>query len=277
MAFLGCGWSLADNTLGKKKVFGVELRWESENAEADTILTKKIEQYQSEFTQSMDPDCRWRKPVNGICENNFPEQTKELEKIAEVIKKETLGVYEILHKGKDGIVRRDFDGLSQGFFINRLKGEIKLPWMADFAGDIFVHPLIKPTKNLIVGDPLIEAVTYATVDMPGGGWMIASAGRALGAKLRNPNQTKEEEAPKEDFQKIIVFAEPNFDGARVDAWATAIVAGGKPVLEHLWTLKDYEGKWGYFGLTSESKPVWSNNLKFRERDGVRTVIVPAWK
>lgn len=268
---------MAQNTLGQKKVFGVSLRWESESKEVDQALTKKIEQYQSEFAESMDPDCRWRKPVNGVCPNRFPEQTKELEKIAEVIKKETQGVYEILHKGKDGMVRRDFDGLSQGFFINKLKGEIKFPFLADFAGDIFVHPLIKPSKNLIVGDPLIEAVTYATVDMPGGGWMIASAGRALGAKLRNPNQPDVGDAPKEDFQKIVVFAEPSFDGARVDAWATAIVAGGKPVLEHLWTLKEYEGKWGYFGLTSDSKPVWSSNLKFRDQDGVRTVTVPNWK
>ena len=273
--------SAAPNALGERKVFGVSLRWESESKEVDAALTEKIKKYESEFRESMDPDCRWRKrEKNGECRNRFSEQTKQLEAIAEVIKKETLGVYEITHKGKDGITRRDFDGLSQGYFLNKLKGEVKDPWMADFAGDIFVAPKLKTSKPLTVGDPLIASVNYATVDMPGGGWMIMSAGRALGAKLRNPKSDKPDDvdgAPKEDYQLIVVFARPDFDGARVDAWATAIVAGGKEVLEHLWQIKDYQDQWAYFGFTADSIPFQSKNVEFSEKDGKRTVKIPFWK
>jgi hypothetical protein len=238
-------------------VFGVDFRWETPSSEVQDRLSENATSLQKEYSISMDPDCIWRVKNGNKCENPFATETQSLEKFTDDIKKETLGYFDIRWNDKAHGVRRDFSGISEGFILERLARVASGPWLGDFAGDIFFSGDFVPTRPITIADPLTDRGPYAKVEMTSG-WMISSSSRILGAKMRNPIDP--ESSWKEDFQRVIFFAGPNFNGTRLDAWTTGAVVGGWKVLNHLWDLKPYKGQWAYFFFDSAGRPGCSSNL-----------------
>ena len=241
---------------GKARIFGVSLWWETPSAEAQTWLEGEVLRLSREFSMSMDPDCIWRSRDGG-CVQAHAEQTATLESLADEIGVETLGYFDIRSVGPDGQIRRDFAGISQGYFLETLARQAKAPWLGNFAGDIYVSGGFKPELPIAITDPLAPRLPYAKIELKAG-WAIASTGRGLGAKIRNPNASHEW---TDDYQRVVLFAQRDFNGARLDAWSTALMAGGEKLMAHLWQLEKYRGQWGYFLFDENGKPSCSANVE----------------
>ena len=250
-----------------KKVFGVPWRLESPRSDTFNRISQKAENLEEVFKYAMDPDCRWIKPIAGKCLNPQEDQTKKLEELAQILKVETLNFYDIRHSGK-----RDFDGLSQGYFLESIKEDEHDPWLIDFAGDIYFNGGFTPQKTFSIADPLNEKVSFAKVAFTHGGFMIASSSRLLGANMYNPVSANKKW--QEDFQKIVLFGDTHFNGARLDAWATALIVGGERLLNHLWKLERYKGMWGYLYFNKNGEAICSENLKCDFEKSERLVEVP---
>lgn len=252
-------------------IFGVDLRLETPNSEIHNELKENTLRLGKILKEAIDPDCLYRKKTQSICVNNFPQITSKLEKMAEEIKKETKGFFEIRIKNKENTFKRDFAGLSQGFFLDELKKNSSKKWLGDFAGDIFFSGGFKTSRKLSIADPIFEAIDFAEVEMERG-WMLASTSRNFGGKMRNPinNQKKWQE----DFQRLILFAKPDFSGTRLDAWSTAIMAGGRELLINLWQLKKYRKQWAFLYFDKNGETHCSPNLICHFNKKARLVKFP---
>ncbi len=259
------------NAALERQVFGCSLRWEALNPYTLNGLTRIVDQVETEYTISHDPDCIWRPQKNNKCENQWPEQTKEVESLAEVVKAETLGYFDVKMVGKTGTSQRDFGGISQGFVLEKMYQKFKGPWLGDFSGDIFLTGGFTPSKSLTITDPLIDRGTYATVKMHSG-WMLSSSSKLVGAKMRNPVDPNQ----KEEYLRIVVFAKKEFNGGRLDAWKTGIQVGGHKVLDYLWSLPTYRGQWAYmyFGVNGDVK--CSPNLKCNLKNPDNRLVTTLW-
>jgi len=249
-----------------KKVFGVPLRAETPSKVSANIITHKIAKYEEMNRFAMDPDCMWRPRLSGICQNPYAQETKNLEIYAAKLKTETLGNFDINERGN-----RDFAGLSQGHLLESLKNELSEDWLVDFAGDIYFSGGFKPDKSFTIADPLNESLKFSEVFFTKSGYMIAASSRELGADMRNP---KTKTAWREEFQKIVLFSDATFDGARLDAWSTALIAGGKSLLEHLWQRPEFKDHWGYLYFNRQGEAVCSPNLNCEITKKPRKVFLP---
>ena len=262
------------------KAFGVRLRTETVDHPIHESLKSTIETEIPKYQISMDPDCRWRKPKDGICENPEAQETAKIEAFAELMAKETLGFYNFRQRDGTGRVKRDFDGLSQGYFIEAVKAMTVRPWLMDFAGDIYFSGGFEPEFPFTIPNPFLERLPnikpYAQVKMASG-FMLASTGRPLGASIRG--EVNDPDRVDDDIHRVILFASPKFDGGRLDAWDTAIIAGGPKVVTHLETLLEFKGQWAYLYFENKKNPfppVCSTNLKCDLDEDGGVVRVPNW-
>jgi hypothetical protein len=250
----------------EKKVFGVKLRAETPSQSTLDIITQKITQFEEVNRYAMDPDCLWRKKTNLTCENPYLNQTLKLEALADQYKTETVGYFDVLHHEK-----KDFAGMSQGFFLESLVNDSTAKWLVDFAGDIYFSGEFPLSKELTIADPLDERLTFSVVEFKSGGYMIAASSRALGAEMRNPNTKNNWQ---EDFQKIVLFSDKDFSGSRLDAWSTALIAGGVKLLDQLNNIDKYKNHWGYIYFNQNGEAFCSSNLKCQLSQLPRKITLP---
>jgi hypothetical protein len=240
-------------------VFGVSLQWFTPHKETLDKITKQVEKLEHIYTDAMDPDCLWRKSKT-ICINSQSVETKKLDLLAKEFKRETLGYFDV-HNLKGKKTYRDFSGLSQGLFIDKLRTSIEDAMVVDFAGDIFMSGPFNEAPRLSIADPALPESSFAAVNMSAG-WMLAATSRDLGAHMWNHKVTRGQKW-REDFVRVVLFANPNFQGARLDAWSTALVVGGEKLLEHLWKQKKYQGQWAYLVFDRKITPRCSPNISCR--------------
>lgn len=255
----------SENSKQDRYLFGVPFRSEAPSEEKVLEIDKKISELEPIYREVLDPDCRWRSSVNGKCPQNYEKEVHFIEHKAKKLKEETLGYFDIHHQGK-----RDLDGLSEGHILELLKQDITPPWLINFAGDLFFTGGFEPDYPMTISDPLHSQLTFAVVQMDSG-WMTAGTSRMLGAQVRNP---KTQKVWREDFQMIVLFASPSFDGTRLDVWSTAIMAGGRKLLKHLWSNENKN--WAYLYFDNKGEPYCSDNLKCLWNEQPRKVIVPPW-
>lgn len=255
--------SLQDRNL---KLWGTEFLWVT----ASSVSNKEIERALSDLrknSRAYDPDCLWTQDTKSKCEDSpLPKVTSELDALAASLKAETDGAFDVILE-KEGKKFRDYGGLVQGYVLENLK---KTPgkWSANFAGDFFVPEGAGDLREIYVGDWGMDGLPFAKVEMKSG-WLIGSE---LSPSIIDP--TTKAPTPKSDFKKIVLFARPDFNGARLDAWSTALVVGGKPLLKKLKSLTAYEGQWEYFYADSSDNLICSKNLKCKLYGSNRMIVTP---
>lgn len=258
--------SLQDRNL---KLWGTEFLWVTPSS----VSNKEIERALSDLrknSRAYDPDCLWTQDAKSKCEDSpLPKVTSELDALAASLKAETDGAFDVILE-KEGKKFRDYGGLVQGYVLENLK---KTPgkWSANFAGDFFVPEGAGDLREIYVGDWGMSGLPFAKVKM-NSGWVIGSLAPENGSAIIDP-ATKSPKS-KADFQKIVLFAKPEFNGSRLDAWSTALIIGGKPLLKKLRELKAYEGQWEYFYADSSNNLICSKNLKCKLFGSNRTIVTP---
>ena len=250
-------------------IFGVSMRWESPSDETMTQLEAKIRQKHDAYTRSWDPDCIWRKKKNNLCEAAPLPETLAIEKLAVEMREETEGYFDADKVEKNKPRRRDFSGLSQGLFIDELKKELPGKWVVDFAGDIYFSGGFTPSRPFTIADPLNEYATFAKVQWKSG-WMVSSSSRRLGQNVWNPKAISGNWS--EDFQRVVLFAHPEFNGYRLDAWSTALIPGGAKLLKKLWADPKYRGKWAYLYFDKDGAAHCSENLECDFKNASNRII-----
>ncbi len=225
------------------------------------------------WEKSLDPDCYYLK---GKCsKTEHGPVGHELKQVVEAVQKETQGYFDIHSIPGDRNSARDFGGISQGFILekfnekfdeelSRSMGDL----LIDFGKDFLI--LGKKERSIDWGDPLLQSVPFASITLKSG-YILSSSSRSAGARVRNPKKNSKE-AWQEDFDTLILIAGRSFSGARLDAWSTALMAGGKPVLSHLSTLSEFKNKWSYAYLDHKTqKLICSSDLKCGKSTGNRVL------
>jgi hypothetical protein len=231
-----------------EKVFGAPLFADAKDSATMDWLKKEIYRLSSRYSVSWDPDCIFRPLVRGKCPPGRPEEDGlQIDALASRYRTETEGYFDV-HVNRRGRTLRNFLQMEEGLFLDLLSKEKSPgPWVANFAGDIFVSPGFPDEDfTLWVDDPLFPTISYGQIKIPGGGWVFVAGGaRTLF---------------RSSIERIFLFAESSFDGSRLDAWNYAILNGGPPVLQKLWSLSSYKGRWAYFYFTKDGETVCSPNL-----------------
>ncbi len=243
-------------------VFGVTVAWEGTTTAVESQIASELSRLQTEGREFLDPDCKWRaKTSEGLCDNRFPEETARLDRLAEEFRLETLGFFNVRYEGGEK-PRRDFGGIWQGYALQKIQEKVAGSWLVDISGDILVKKVDKPQKPLVITDPVFDAVAFAEVELSDG-YMIASVSKKLGSKIQAPAGSTVD--IHDQILKVVLFASPKFSGARLDAWATGVISGGKKVLDHLESLKEFRGQWAYFYFEPNGKVHCSTNIQCRSR------------
>ncbi len=253
------------------KLFGVGFRIQAESPklskEINDYIKSKISFYQAAF----DPDCFYKGLGNTLCgKEQLP---PEFATLIEKIKTETQGKFqlEVESKSKDAPAKiRDYGGIAQGAVLEELARKFSEKWYGNFAGDIFISPNYKAESLVYISDSILPDTPYAAVDM-NGGWISSSVSPDHGGKVRNAKKTDF------DFDKIVLLANSNFNGARLDAWSTALVEGGIDLLRHLKSLKEFQGQWTYLYFDNKGKIVCSPELTCELSDSTKRIVRIDWE
>lgn len=257
---LGCPKSPgASSRRGGVEVWGTTLRWHTVDPATARLLEQQLPLLLDELSLAFDPDCIWRDASDG-CVNPAAKRTEVLEGIAKQLSAETLGFFDI-HRDLDGAAKRDFAGLARGYVLTEMVRVQGAGWVGDFGGDVYLSPGFALEDALTIADPETQDVPFARVHMSGG-WMLASSSRELGATVWNPHPSGDaSDEWKEDFQRVVLFAHPDFEGTRLDAWSTALIPGGQALLDHLWGLEVYRDQWAWLVFDHLGDPHCSPNLE----------------
>lgn len=254
----------------KIELWATSLSWMSKDKTALSALEKDVKKISS-LSRAYDPDCYWVKDRSKTCDKNpDPKLTEELDSLAAKFKEETGGAFDVVRK-VDGKSYREYGGMVQGYVIDKLK-QNPGAWGVNFAGDIFVSKPLPELKPIVIDDWEVSGLPLAHVHMTSG-WVIGSNSTENGSKIVDPktgNLKKDSH-----FQKIVLFAKPEFSGARLDAWSTALIVGGRELLVKLRDLKEFEGQWGYIAVDNQDTIGCSSNLTCTKiTDKGRLVEVP---
>lgn len=193
-------------------IFGTELTFRASSPKDEASLNRLLGDVKAN-TQSFDPDCYYA-PKEGACPVAKPHAlSKGLDALAESLKAETSGNFDVLRTAGDK-KKRDYGGLIQGYVIDEMKKVATAPIAVNFAGDVFVSPQYKNFPSLSVEDALVKGMKFAIVSMTSG-WMLGSSSPLGGSAIVDPKTGSLVEKP--DFHKVVLFAKPEFSGARLDA------------------------------------------------------------
>lgn len=251
------------------EVFGTTFTWYAENEESDKKISELIEKVKAE-TPAYDPDCYYSK--KSPCAVKPTEATQELDKLSAEYKKETAGAFDVTAK-VEKLSQRDYGGVAQGFVIDKMKQNLKGNYLIDFANDFYLSADFKGSPQLAVGLPDLDNVLYAKVIMKSG-WMLGSS---ASPKMRVPEAYAKNKKNK-DFKKIVLFAKPDFSGARLDAWSTALIVGGKKLLNQLERINAYKDQWAYVYFDNKNQATCSRSLKCKLGDELKdNYIKVEWK
>ncbi len=255
------------------EIFGATFHWNALNSETNARMLPLIKQRANVLSQAWDPDCYYR--AQGLACTTDPNHKSELKAIkafALIMKEETQGLFDP-YTEKRGKKYLDLGGIAQGFFLETLAQQSRDSWQANFAGDIFVAKNISSPVTFELTDPSDEdGKIFAHVSLKGGGWIFQGSGSKISPEMRHPFQKKW----KEDFQKIVLFAPPDFHGGRLDAWDTALIAGGRALLDKLWKDPRFKGKWAYVWIDPTGRSECSPNIVCRLAPQSRREILVNW-
>ncbi|MBY0453183.1 MAG: FAD:protein FMN transferase [Bdellovibrionaceae bacterium] len=250
---LSAGSEAATNST---EVFAVPFNWAGESKDIDKNISSLVEKVKA-ATPAYDPDCYYSK--KQPCSVKGAEVTAQLDKAAAEYKTETDGAFEVVVE-TDKKKYRDYGGFAQGFVIDQMKKNLKGNYLLNFAGDIYLSNRFSTSPQLVIGVPGGDNIAYAKVVMEKG-WMLGSSSPGYGSKTRIPKKFQPKDgAFQYDFKKIVLFANDQFEGARLDAWSTALVVGGKKLLRKLENDQAYKGQWAYFYFDSDGNAVCSANI-----------------
>lgn len=267
MTGLPCCSSAPKTSTIKVALFGTDLVVESSSQKSLREIQSKIKLEKKRLNIAMDPDCKWRTSPVGQCKNTEIKLTQTLENLASLFQQETQGVFNIKRSSQ---AKRDFSGLSQGYFIDLIKSDHKA--VINFSGDIFFSGGFVPKGHFLVGEPYNSRISFAPIKV-NSGWIITSGSKKLGADIYSPEGLSEKNF-NGDFLQMTLFAKPEFSGARLDAWTTALMAGGKDLLRQLWKNPNFSNKWAYFYFDKKGHPYCSKNLRCKLKGKDKVVIVP---
>lgn len=244
------------------KLFGVELYIDSSNSQLAQEVLQEVRNNLNHYSNFYDPDCYYKKMSNQTCvikpiDNDLKSFLNEIE----IETKQHFSPYTKSENAK----KMDLGGMAQGHVLNQLAQKFPKGWYANFAGDIFIAPDTKTKDLTFITDPLAPNLPYAAVDMSAG-WITSSTASHIVNSVRN------EVSEKNDFDKIILFASPHFNGARLDAWDTALMHGGIDLLRHLLSLKKYQNQWSYLYFQSNGKVVCASNLDCQFKDPKKRIV-----
>lgn len=252
-------------------LWGTKFSWIGNDKSVAQLVEKEISTVKSQ-SRAYDPDCFYL-PKDKTCDKNPNEKlTEDLSQFAQKLSEETNGSFSV-NRERDGKKFRDFGGIAQGYVMDRIRETVKTGWAGNFSGDIYLSPALNQKKPLQIDDPEVRGLQYAEV-MMSSGWLLGSTPARFGSKIVDPKTGKP--VLSSEFNKIVLFAKPEFSGARLDAWSTALIIGGKELLNKLWVMKEYEGQWAYLFIDANDKPLCSSNLKcsLLNKSGLRSVVVP---
>ncbi|MEM7646401.1 MAG: hypothetical protein AAF203_05785 [Pseudomonadota bacterium] len=254
MAFL---FAQPAGAMQKTELFGASFEVHGSKA-LEKDIVGQINKQSKKLSGTLDPDCFYKTQGNKSCGKKVDRKLlRSVTALANDVETETVGNYnhETFQRGK---TYRDFGGLSQGVVLDRLAKKHKTGWIGNFAGDIYIAPNTRLNVPLKLAHPLRPGAFYADIQMKAG-WMMQSSASTAGGVVRNPINGKS--VPGKDFLRISLFAKPSFNGARLDAWSTALTVGGKRLLDRLWKDKKYRDQWGYSYFDQSGNVVCSKNLK----------------
>ncbi len=250
----------------KFDLFGAKLLIETRDKKLMKEIGNYIKENQKRYQSSLDPDCYYKELGNKQCGSMQPPEST-LNLINE-ISKETKQNFK-LEVAVGDKNKRDFGGVAEGLVLDELAQKFPKNWLGNFTGDIFVAPEGQPPGPLFVADGTFPTVPFAKVNMESG-WMLGSSSPDVGGKVRDTkNQVN-------DFERIILFANPEFSGARLNGWSVALIAGGKPLLTHLRSLKEYKGQWSYMYFDSEGEVTCAPDIKCDFKDGKNRTVDVKW-
>lgn len=220
------------------KLWGTHLSLElyhSKNIESYLGKILDIAKYSEKI---LDPDCLYAK--NKHCKKS--EVSIELKGFLRKLESETLGYFSVNNNGK-----KDFGGLAQGFVLQKFIDNNKIEnIILDFGHDYYINT--DKAQSIILGDPQMQILPLARLIIKKG-WVLSSSSTTSGANIYIPKNKK----AHMDFETIVLIASPQFSGARLDAWSTALIVGGKQLLEYLKGLKNYSGQWSYAYLDKKTQ------------------------
>lgn len=252
-------------------VLGIKTQWESSDDIVSASLKTQIETIAKNGKYIYDPNCLWRKLENDICHNPFPEKSADLIAKAKLFHKETLGFFNAWKSLKK---KWDFGGIWQGHALDQLIHNVPGNWIVDFSGDVFVTDASEFDSTFEISDYIVDIFPYADVKIING-FMIASTSARIGGSIYYQNKkTQSSTDNPNEVLKIVLFADKNFSGTRLDAWATGVIAGGKKILAHLWELKEFKNQWAYFYFDLEGNAHCSTNIKCQLTENPKTITVP---
>ena len=251
------------------EVFGAPLRWFSSD---DGAFGTAVQNKASELSSALDPDCKYREIKGGVCVRASSPFTPKYQGLAQKLEKETSGAFRARLQS-NGREVTDLGELSQGALLEEVARSGKKPWFAEFAGDVFISPGQPSRVSLGISNPLYPTVLYSNVEMEAG-WVFGASGPDLGLEVLDPRTG--EPLTRSDFARVILLGHPSMNGARLDAWASALVVGGKDLLKKLWNSREFQGKWAWVYFTPTWKIACSPNLVCDFADPTQRRIKAPW-
>lgn len=252
-------------------LWATKFTWSSPDKKTEASIGNEMKKVVT-TSRAYDPDCFYGTGKEKTC-GATPDKklTEELDALSAALNTETNKAFSVIRE-KEGKKYRDFGGLAQGFVLEKLKAQVKGNWFANFAGDILITGPLPSPLPLIIEDYEAEGLPYANVSMSQG-WLLGSEAPEAGADIIDPATGKLKE--KSDFYKVVLFAKPDFSGARLDGWSTALIVGGKELLKKLWEDKAYQGQWAWLTIDNRGNGACSENINCQlfNKTGSRTVSV----
>lgn len=254
------------------KLFGVQFNLRSSKNNEEKLRSYVMDNAKL-WSATFDPDCFYKSYGNKDCGVNVDKKLlKEIETISAEAKRETKDFFNVeVVAGKKK--QRDFGGIAQGFVLEKMKQKFPTDWLGDFTGDVYVAPGSQNiTQALYVSDTLADTIPYAIVEMKEG-WMLSSSSPTMGGIIRGEDKSL---STPQKIKRITLFAAPQFNGARLDAWTTAVIAGGVPLLKHLYENAKFKAQWAYLFFDYSDKPVCSSNITCDFADAGKRQVKIDW-
>lgn len=252
-------------------LWATKFTWTSPDRKTESLIGSEMKKVIAS-SRAYDPDCFYGTGKEKTC-GATPDKklTDELDALSADLNKETMNAFSITRE-KDGKKFRDYGGIAQGYVLEKLKSLVKGNWAANFAGDILITGPLKEPVPLSIEDYEAEGLPFASVTMSQG-WMLGSEAPEAGGRILDPSTGKFKE--KSDFYKVVLFAKPDFSGARLDGWSTALIVGGKDLLNKLWENKTYKGQWAWLTIDNRGNATCSENINCQlfNKTGSRTVSI----
>ena len=216
-------------------IWGTQLTIKDYHSNKEKIYLEKLSLLIKDNEKKLDPDCFYQE--NSRCKTN--DSNSEIDNIASLMKKETMGHFDVSYSGV-----RDFGGIAQGFILEKFKKRHLNKdddLLVDFGKDFLLTG--KSKKKITLSEPTMPLLPFGSIVIQDGS-ILSSWSKAYGGKYHSKQDS--------DFVFVVLKGELDFSITRLDAWSSALILGGKALLKHLTSKKEYLNKWKYVYLDRKS-------------------------